>query len=479
MDQKNIYMKDKEMTYRRLLESTLAHALNYIESLDEAPVSATASLDDLRQRLGQPLANESMDATQVIDELVADVQGGLLGTSGGRFFGWVVGGSVPAALAADWLTSIWDQPAALYASGPAIAIIEEVCGKWLKELLGLPQQASFAMVTGCSMAHVTCLAAARNAVLTKHKWDVERKGLNGAPPIHILSNNQRHGSIERTVRLLGIGNDNVIDLPANKQGHLKAEALLRGLQEQGGKPTIVLLQAGDINTGVFEPFDELIPIAHEHGAWVHIDGAFGLWAAASPRYKHLLKGVEQADSWAVDGHKWLNVPYDCGYAFVTDSRAHQAAMSLRASYLTHDAVARDQIDWTPEWSHRARGIATYAAIRQLGKQGVAELIERTCHYTHCLVTRISALPDVELIWEPQINQGLVRFLSAKPNATDADHDRRTDSVIAHVIESGEAFFSGTTWKGKRCMRVSVCNWKTNELDVERAIHAIQLALTMQ
>jgi len=304
------------MTHQRLLESTLAHALSYIESLDKAPVSATTSLADLRQRLGHPLADEGMDATRVIDELVTDVQGGVLGTSGGRFFGWVVGGSVPAALAADWLTSTGDQPAALYASGPAIAVIEEVCGQWLKELLGLPQQASFALVTGCSMAHVTCLAAARNALLTKHSWDVERKGLTGAPPIRILSNNQRHGSIARTVRLLGIGTDNVVDILVNEQGHLGSEALLRGLEEHAGKPTIVLLQAGDINTGLFEPFEELIPIAHEHGAWVHIDGAFGLWAAASPKYKHLLNGVEQADSWAVDGHKWLNVPYDCGYAFV-------------------------------------------------------------------------------------------------------------------------------------------------------------------
>ncbi len=349
----------------------------------------------------------------------------------------------------------------------------------MKELLSLPQQASFSLVTGCSMAHVTCLAAARNALLTKHSWDVERKGLNGAPPIRILSNNQRHGWIERTVRLLGIGNDNVFDSPVNKQGHLDSEDLLRGLQEHAGKPTIVLLQAGEINTGVFEPFEELIPIAHEHGAWVHIDGAFGLWAAASSKYKHLLKGVDQADSWIVDGHKWLNVPYDCGYAFVKDSRAPQAAMSHRASYLTHDAVARDQIDWTPEWSHRGRGIATYAAIRQPGKQGVAELIESTCQYAHRLVTRISALPYAELIWEPQINQGLVRFLSAKLNSTDADHDLRTDSVIANVLESGEAFFSGTTWQGKRCMRVSVCNWKTNDLDVEGAINAVQLALSKQ
>jgi glutamate/tyrosine decarboxylase-like PLP-dependent enzyme len=467
------------MTYRELLESTLAHALSYIESLDDAPVSASASLTDLRQRLGHPLADEGMDATQVIDELVADVQGGLVGSSGGRFFAWVVGGAVPAALAADWLTSTWDQAAALFASGPAVAVIEEVCGQWLKELLGLPRHASFALVTGCSMAHATCLAAARHAVLAQRSWDVERQGLAGAPPIRILSNNQRHGSIARTIRLLGIGTDSVVDIPVNQQGHLDSAALLSELRTQAGQPTIVLLQAGDINTGVFEPFDELIPIAHKHGAWVHVDGAFGLWAAASPQYRHLLKGVERADSWAVDGHKWLNVPYDCGYAFVADTGAHHAAMSHHASYLTHDAVARDQIDWTPEWSRRARGIATYAAIRQLGKQGVAELVERTCHYAHDLVTRIGALPGAELIWEPQINQGLVRFLSAKPHATDDDHDRRTDRVIADIVESGEAFFTGTTWQGNRCMRVSVCNWQTNDTDVERAVHAVQLALAKE
>ncbi len=471
--------KDTEMEYKRLLETTLTHSLNYIEGLDNDPVTATASLSDLRQRLGHRLTDEGMNATRVIDELVADVQGGMLGTSGGRFFGWVVGGTLPAALAADWLTSAWDQPAALFASGPAIAVIEEVCGKWLKELLNLPQQASFSLVTGCSMAHVTCLAAARNAILTKYNWDVEQKGLNGAPPICILSNNQRHGSIARTVRLLGIDNDNVVDILVNEQGHLSPEVLLRELQAHQGKPTIVLLQAGDINTGLFEPFEELIPIARKHSAWVHIDGAFGLWAAASPKYKHLLNGVEQADSWPVDGHKWLNVPYDCGYAFVKDSRAHQAAMSHRASYLTHDANARDQIDWTPEWSHRGRGIATYAAIRQLGKKGVAELIERTCQYAHCLVTRIGALPGAEVVWGPQINQGLVRFLSAKPNATNADHNQCTDRIIANVLGSGEAFFTGTTWQGKRCMRVSVCSWKTNDTDVERAVNTVQLALAKQ
>ena len=464
------------MKYRTVLESTLAHVLRYLESLDHASVSATTSLAELRQRLGRPLIDDGVDATQVINELVTDVQGGVLGSAGGRFFAWVVGGAIPAALAADWLTSTWDQPSALYATGPAIAVIEEVCGKWLKELLGLPTAASFALVTGCQMAHVTCLAAARNAMLAKHGWDVERKGVSGAPQICILSSNQRHGSIERAVRLLGIGNDNVVDLPVDGQGHLDSTELVRGLQQHVSSPTIVLLQAGDINTGVFDPFDELIPMAHKYGAWVHIDGAFGLWSAASPNYQHLLTGVEQADSWATDGHKWLNVPYDCGYAFVLDSKAHRASMSHRASYLTHDDVARDQIDWNPEWSRRGRGVATYAAIRQLGKQGLAELIERSCQHAYSLVTLIGALPGAELVWEPQINQGLVRFLDTKPDATDADHNRRTDSVIAKILESGEAFFSGTTWQGKRCMRVSVCNWQTNDEDVERVVDAVQLAL---
>jgi glutamate/tyrosine decarboxylase-like PLP-dependent enzyme len=410
----------------------------------------------------------------VITELVSDAAGGIVGSAGGRFFGWVIGGSVPAALAADWLTSTWDQNAALYAAGPAEAVIEEVCGAWLKELLGLPATASFALVTGCQMAHVTCLAAARNSILAQRGWDVERQGLTGAPRIRIITGDQKHGTIDRAARLLGMGTDAVIGLPVDNDGCLKPEILSDAIDR--ADPTIVVLQAGDLNIGAFDSFTELIPLAQRHGAWVHIDGAFGLWAATSPQHAHLLNDVNLADSWATDGHKWLNVPFDCGYAFVAHPKAHRASTSYRASYLVHDDNARDQMDWTPEWSRRGRGVTTYAAIRQLGKSGISDLVARTCRYAHALVTRIGSLPGAELVWEPQINQGLVRFLDGKAGATDADHDRRTDAVIEAILKSGEAFFGGTTWRGKRCMRVSVCNWQTDDVDVDRAVAAVKIAL---
>jgi glutamate/tyrosine decarboxylase-like PLP-dependent enzyme len=462
--------------YRPALEHALAHALAYLESLEHSPVAARATLAELRARLARPLIDDGVDAVQVVDELVSDVAGGVLGSAGGRFFGWVIGGSLPAALAADWLTSTWDQNAAIYACGPAEAVIEEVCGSWLKELLALPPSASFALVTGSQIAHVTCLAAARHALLAKRGWDVERRGLSGAPQIRILSSGERHGSIERAVRLLGLGGESVADLPTDDEGRLPPDALRLALDAQADVPTIVVLQAGDLNIGAYDQFAELIPLARAHDAWVHVDGAFGLWVATSAAYRHLLEGVELADSWAIDGHKWLNVPYDCGYAFVADVQAHRASMSHRTSYTMHVEDARDQIDWNPEWSRRGRGVATYAAIRQLGRRGIGSLIESSCRHAHTLARRIAALPGAEMVWEPRVNQGLVRFLDSRPGATDADHDRRTEAVIAAVRETAEAFFGGTTWRGKRCMRISVCNWQTSDADVERAVAAVQQAL---
>lgn len=462
--------------FREVLERTLTHALAYLEQLEQTPVNATSSLAELHQRLGRPLPTAGSEAAQVIDELVADMAGGILGSAGGRFFGWVIGGSLPAALAADWLTATWDQNAARVTGGPAVAVIEEVCGAWLKEILGLPPRASFALVTGTQMAHMTCLAAARHVLLARHGWDVERDGLAGAPRLRVLTSTEHHRSLERAVRLLGLGTRSLVELPVDERGRLLPAALSQALAEQPEVTTIVVLQAGDLNIGAYDSFAELIPLAHHANAWVHVDGAFGLWAQASPSYRHLLNGVEQADSWVVDGHKWLNTPYDCGYALVAHPEAHRAAMSQQASYVVHAAEARDPSDWNPEWSRRARGVATYAALRQLGRDGVADLIERCCRHAHALVTQIGSLPGAEVVWAPQINQGLVRFLDMRPDATQTQHDLRTDSVIARIAETGEAFFSGTTWRGHRCMRVSVCNWQTSEHDVARAVAAVETAL---
>lgn len=463
-------------TFDGALERAADHARRHLESLDREPVSATASLSRMREQLGGPLPQEGEDPARVVDELAAGVRGGLVGSTGGRFFGWVIGGSVPAALGADWLASAWDQNAALYACSPAAAVVEEVCGDWLKELLGLPAAASFALVTGCQMAHVTALAAARHALLERRGWDVERQGLGGAPGIRLLTGDQRHGTVARAVHLLGLGTDSIVDLPVDEGGRLRAERLEPELKKDRDRPTIVLLQAGDLNIGAYDPFKELIPLAHAHQAWVHVDGAFGLWAAVSEKHRYLLEGAEEADSWATDGHKWLNVPYDCGYAFVADRMAHRSSMSHRASYLKHDKDARDQMDWGPEHSRRGRGFPTYAAIRQLGRSGIAEIVERTCRLARDLVTRLGALEGAEMLWEPQINQGLVRFLDRRPGATEADHDGRTDAVIAANLSLGEAFFEGTTWRGKRCMRVSVSNWQTNEEHVDRAVKAVRRCL---
>jgi glutamate/tyrosine decarboxylase-like PLP-dependent enzyme len=474
-------MENAERLYRKALQASFQNALTYLNSLDQRAVGPTVDLKTLRGHLAKPLAQEGLPSEVVIQELVRDVEGGLMNSAGGRFFAWVIGGSVPSALAADWLTSAWDQNAGIYVTAPAAAIAEEVAGNWLKEILGLPAEASFAFVTGCQMAHVTCLAAARYALLKSRAWDVERRGLFDAPAIRIITSDQRHGTFERAVRLLGLGLQQITLLDSDERGALRPLDLQAALETDRDAPTIVLLQAGDVNTGAYDPFDALIPIAKQYGAWVHIDGAFGLWAAASPRYRYLVKGVDAADSWATDAHKWLNVPYDCGCAFVRDGEAHQASMSHRESYLIQGTGARDQMDWNPEWSRRARGFPTYAALRQLGRDGVAALVDDCCRHAHSLVTKIGALPGAEVVAAPIINQGLVRFLDTKAGdtkagASDEDHDRRTDDVIAAINASGEAYFGGTTWRGRRAMRVSVSGWQTTDADVERVVKAVAQAL---
>ena len=459
------------MDVKSLLDLAAAHANQYIATVDARPIAATASLEELRARLVKPLPEMGMAAEQVIDELVGDTAGGILGSSSGRFFGWVVGGTLPVALAADWLTSAWDQNGASNLTAPAEAVIEEVCGEWAKQLLGIPAAASFAFVTGTQMAHATAFAAARHRLLRDRGWNVEEEGLAGAPRLRVLTTENRHESIIRAVRLLGIGARAIACLSGDNHGRMDTRELELALREATDVPTIVSLQAGDLNTGTFDPFDEACRIAHAHGAWVHVDGAFGLWAAASPTYRHLLDGADKADSWATDGHKWLNLPFDSGLVFVADPAAHRGAFAQSTSYSVPTEDLRNQKDWNPEWSRRGRGFAAYAAIRALGRSGIAEIVDRCCALADRLVAGIGGLAGAEVVARPIINQGLVRFL-----APDGNHDRRTDEVIRRIQAQGVAWFGGATWRGMRVMRISVCNWATTERDVDDSIASVRAAI---
>jgi len=459
---------------RAALERAAQHAFAFLESLDTRSVATTVSLGALRTRLARPLADRGVPAVQVIDELVADADPGILGSQGGRFFGWVIGGGLPAAMAADWLTTVWDQNAGVHACAPAASVVEEVAAGWLKQIFELPAETSVGFVTGTQMAHMTCLAAARHAVLRDRGWDVERQGLSGAPPIRVLANADRHGSVDRAVRFVGLGSDAIQPLKVDDSGRVRPETL-RAALAASSDPAIVVLQAGELNLAAFDPFEELAPMARAAGAWTHVDGAFGLWAKASPKHRELARGLELCDSWTTDGHKYLNVPYDSGMAFVRDAEAHRAAMTLSTSYLPAGGAARDGIDWNPEFSRRARGFATYAALRELGRQGIADLVERTCRHAQAITLGIGALPGAELIMASGLNQGLVRFL-APGSKDDGDHDRRTEAVIAAINATGEAFFGGVTWRGRRAMRVSACNWRTTEADVARILAAVAAIL---
>ena len=457
------------------LAAAQRHAVAFLEGVDNRPVAATATLDQLRARLDVELAPDGVAPKQVIDDLVAAMDGGHLGSAGGRFFGWVIGGALPAALAADWLVSTWDNNAVVYACGPASAVVEEVAGAWVKDILGLPSEASFAFTTGCQMAHVTCLAAARHALLRDRGWDVERRGLAAAPPITVLATEQHHGSIERALRLLGMGTDCLVALATEANGRLAAPTLRAALAEVKG-PTIVILDAGDLNIAAIDPFAELIPLARSAGAWVHVDGAFGLWARASARHRGKLSGIERAHSWATDAHKWLNTPKDIGVAVVADRDAHRAAMSVTAAYIVASGDARDEMDWTPDWTRRARGFPVYAALRQLGRRGIEAMIDGCCQHAEALSLGIGQLDGAELVARPTLNQGLVRFLDPRSAATDVDHDSFTERVVSAINAEGTALFSGGAWRGRRVMRISVVNARTSVEDVKLTIRAVAKVL---
>jgi glutamate/tyrosine decarboxylase-like PLP-dependent enzyme len=443
------------------------HALSYLEGLPARSVTGRASLAELRAALDGPLPERPLEPREVVAALATAAEPGVVASSSGRFFGFVVGGATPAALAADWLTSVWDQNAGLYVLGPAASVAEEVAGRWLAELLGLPTGVSVGFVTGAQMANFSALAVAVQEVLRRAGWEVGSAGLWGAPRVRVLAGQGRHGSIDRALRFLGVGGEAIVPVDADDQGRMRTAALARAL-ERGGGPAIVCAQVGNVNSGAVDPVGELCEVARQHGAWVHVDGAFGLWAAASPRLRPLVAGVELADSWATDAHKWLNVPYDSGLVFCAHPDAHRAAMGIRAGYLIHGGgEERDALDYNPEFSRRARGFAVYAAIRALGRDGVAALVERCCGLARRFAQRLAAAEGVEVLNEVVLNQVLVRF-----RAGDGDHDAHTRRVVERVQQDGTCWMSGTTWQGRAAMRISVSNWSTDEADVDRSVAAI-------
>jgi glutamate/tyrosine decarboxylase-like PLP-dependent enzyme len=444
-----------------------AHELasGWLDELRERPVRAAGDPSGLRGSLSE----RGEEPSAVVDALAAAAEPGLVATAGPRYFGFVTGGALPAAVAADWLTSAWDQNAALYSMSPAAAVAETTALGWCRELLGLPPTAGGGIVTGAQMANVTALAAARNAVLARVGWDVEARGLAGAPALRVIVSDESHATVSNALRLLGLGRDTAVRVATDDQGRMRADALRDALTADapgalGDPPTIVCAQAGDVNTGAFDPLEEIVAACRAHAAWCHIDGAFGLWAAAAPDRSHLVAGAAGADSWAVDAHKWLNVPYDCALAFVAEPAPLNAAMSLTAAYLTTAGEQeRNGADWSPESSRRARAFPLYAALRQLGRAGVAELVEGHCRLASRIAERLRAEPGVAILNDVVLNQALVRF---------GDDDDATDAVIARVQEDGTCWLVGTRWHGVAAMRISVSGWQTTEADADRSAAAI-------
>jgi aromatic-L-amino-acid decarboxylase len=451
------------------LDIAFSEARRFLATLATRPVKSRGTAAEMRSPLPAHFPVHGLPATDVVRAIAAAADPGLTGNAGGRFFAWVKGGALPAALATDIMCSAWDQNAVLASTSPAGAVLEELAGQFLLEALQLPADCSYAFVTGCQMAHATALAAARHAVLARVGWDVERQGLAGAPAIRVLANAHRHSSVDRALRLLGLGTDCIVPLGGGGVARVGADVLSAALAEAPGAPTIVVLNAGDLNIGACDDFARLCPLAQAAGAWVHVDGAFGLWANASPRMAPLVAGVELADSWATDGHKWLNTPYDCGMAITRDPAAHSAAMRMTAPYLTSGGDIRDPMDFTPEWSRRARALPALAALMELGRDGLAAMIDRCCDHAAAIYDGVSALTGATGIARPTMNQGLIRF-----NAPDGGNI--SDEVIAAINNGGEAYMSGGTWNGERVMRLSVCGWNTSADDVARTVAAVRIVL---
>lgn len=439
-----------------LLEKAKSLSVEYLESLENRNVYPDSESLKMLQRFDEKLPQNSSDAEVVLDMLHKYGSPAAVASAGGRYFGFVIGGSLPAALAANWLAGAWDQNAGLGVTSPVNAKIEEVTSNWLKEILPVSKDSVAGFVTGVTVANFCGLAAARHSILKSHGWNVEADGLFGAPEIKVIIGEHAHGSLLKALSLIGFGSKRVIAVPVDKQGRMIATELPENIDER----TIVCIQAGSVNTGCFDPANEIIPIAKSKGAWVHVDGAFGLWAGASPKKSYLTDGVELADSWATDAHKWLNVPYDSGIVFVKNPESLKAAMSIDAAYLDQSA-GRIPYHYTPELSKKARAIEIWAALRSLGKQGVADLIERTCSHAEKFAVGLRNA-GYEILNDVVINQVLVSFGSSEV----------TDKIISEIQKDGTCWAGGTKWKGESAMRISVSSWATSEKDVEKSLEAI-------
>ena len=443
----------------RVLTRAAALAAEWLETLPERPVRAVGEAAGLRGALPE----HGEDAVAVIESLAAAAEPGLVASAGPRYFGFVTGGALPVAVAADWLTSAWDQNVGLHVMSPAASAAEQTVAAWVKELLGLPAVAGVGLVSGAQMANVTALAAARNAVLARAGWDVEEHGLAGAPALRVIAGAESHVTVFNALRLIGLGRGSAVRVAADEHGRMRVDELVRVLGESDF-PAIVCAQAGNVNTGAFDPLDEIVAACRAAGAWCHIDGAFGLWAAAAPGRAHLTTGAAGADSWAVDAHKWLNVPYDSALAIVADPAPLTAAMALTAAYLTTAGEhERNGADWAPEASRRARAFPLYAALRGLGRRGVAELVERDCALAARMAGRLAAEAGVEVLNDVVLNQALVRF---------GDDDAATTAVIERVQRDATCWLGGTVWQGRAAMRISVSGWQTTAADADRSTAAI-------
>lgn len=460
-------MDDRERALRRAADL----GVEFLAGLAERHVGPRTEGSALAATLGGPLPEDGEDPVAVIEDMARQFDPGLVASAGPRYFGFVIGGAVPAAVGADWLTAAWDQNAGLHALSPAAAAAEQVSGAWMLDLLGLPAEASVGFPTGAGLANFVGLAAGRHAVLAREGWDVEAKGLYGAPEITVVIGEEAHATLMTALQYLGLGRERVVKVPTDGQGQMRPDALAQMMAGVAG-PVIVAAQAGNVNTGGFDPMPAVADSAAAHpNAWVHVDGAFGLWAAVSPALRHLVTGIERADSWSTDAHKWLNVGYDCGFVAVRDREAHRASMAAYASYLMPTETQREPWEYVPDSSRRARGFTVYATLRSLGQSGVRDMVERCCRVARRIADGVTGAPGVEVLNEVVLNQVLVRFSPdgvADPEAADAF----TREVIRRVQEEGVAWMGGTTWHGVAAMRISVSNWSTTERDADRTVEAI-------